>query len=813
MQKKLFIIFIVLLVTFQAYTQGIIYVKPNNNSLNTGKNWNEAYNSINEALINSKAGNQIWVTQGFYLPTNKIDRNIAYEIKKGVKLYGGFIGNETSINQRNISLNKTTLSADIGVKNDSTDNSYNIIRCIDCDSTNLIDGFYLKNGAANNQEPLVDVYSNKKCGGAIYVDGTSINSNFPIISNCNFQNNSSSQYGGAIFFANLKDVAVTTILKNCSFVKNSSFAGGGIYIYDAFQKTSKNLIDSCYFEANTAQTGASIYFYLQNKTLAYSISNSAFKLNSAKLEGGAIYLESYGTEKGDIKIVNSQFDKNFALNGSSISCFTSNSNNKFTFENLAFTNHKSGNIVSFYPSNKEDVEIKHCIFKDNSVLRSIYGSNEKIINSTFLNNIDSAGITESQSNYSAKIYNSVFINNSNVFTCFGNDKQSAKLDAYNCLFYNNKQILSSGGYTSPFDPNKKNYIFSVGNFYNCIFQDNNKLDKEIFSGQSTINLFNCGIDTDSIGLYLRKKNLGGKISISGNSNITDKFIDANLHLLPCSPAINAGNNAYATGNTSDLDGKPRIAHKKIDIGPYEFQDFKINTYVTKPTFCTSKQGSFSPILKGNCSSLPTIAWENTQKQTGSGGEKLSAGVYTFFVKDTNGCADTLKNITIEDKGVISADFNIFNTSGTNAKNGSITVKNVNNGKAPFKYVWSNGDTTKTIQSLKAGDYNLTITDANGCVFSTTLTVKAASATSDIFLQNISIMPNPASDKITFSYDVSQFEKELFVTFYDLQGKVILAKQKIKNKEKIDISSLAKGLYFWQITDNQFFTKINKIVIQ
>ena len=177
------------------------------------------------------------------------------------------------------------------------------------------------------------------------------------------------------------------------------------------------------------------------------------------------------------------------------------------------------------------------------------------------------------------------------------------------------------------------------------------------------------------------------------------------------------------------------------------------------------------------------------------------------------CADTLKNITIEDKGVISADFNIFNTSGTNSKNGSITVKNVNNGKAPFKYIWSNGDTTKTIQSLKAGDYNLTITDANGCVFSTTLTVKAASATSDIFLQNISATPNPASEKITFSYDVSQFEKEFFVTFYDLQGKVILAKQKIKNKEEIDVSTLARGLYFWQITDNQYFTKINKIVIQ
>jgi len=60
----------------------------------------------------------------------------------------------------------------------------------------------------------------------------------------------------------------------------------------------------------------------------------------------------------------------------------------------------------------------------------------------------------------------------------------------------------------------------------------------------------------------------------GVGNITNEpiFVDGlngNLRLQPNSPCINAGNNAYVSGNT-DLDGNPRIVCGKVDMGAYEF---------------------------------------------------------------------------------------------------------------------------------------------------------------------------------------------------------------------------------------------------
>jgi len=57
-------------------------------------------------------------------------------------------------------------------------------------------------------------------------------------------------------------------------------------------------------------------------------------------------------------------------------------------------------------------------------------------------------------------------------------------------------------------------------------------------------------------------------------------------------------------------------------------------------------------------------------------------------------------------------------------NGSILL-NVNGGLPPYTYQWSNGATSENLNNLSAGNYHLTISDANGCSSSATIALTDA----------------------------------------------------------------------------------------
>ena len=92
---------------------------------------------------------------------------------------------------------------------------------------------------------------------------------------------------------------------------------------------------------------------------------------------------------------------------------------------------------------------------------------------------------------------------------------------------------------------------------------------------------------------------------------------------------------------------------------------------------------------------------------------LAAGNYSVTVTDANGCS-SVQNVTITEPnaltGSISSQTNVACNGGTD---GSATAT-ATGGTAPYTYLWSNASTTATATGLAAGNYNVTITDANGC---------------------------------------------------------------------------------------------------
>lgn len=103
---------------------------------------------------------------------------------------------------------------------------------------------------------------------------------------------------------------------------------------------------------------------------------------------------------------------------------------------------------------------------------------------------------------------------------------------------------------------------------------------------------------------------------------------------------------------------------------------------------------------------------------------LIAGEYCVTVSDVNGCA-TQTCITLTEPATLSVS-----ATSTNADCGQATGTidaNVLGGSAPYTYAWSNGSTNEDLTQVGVNDYDVVVTDLNGCTVMTTAAVTGAPA--------------------------------------------------------------------------------------
>ena len=91
---------------------------------------------------------------------------------------------------------------------------------------------------------------------------------------------------------------------------------------------------------------------------------------------------------------------------------------------------------------------------------------------------------------------------------------------------------------------------------------------------------------------------------------------------------------------------------------------------------------------------------------------LGAGWYSVTVTDANGCTAT-SGADILEPALL--DVSVLVT--VNAATAQVT-----GGTPAYAYNWSNGATTSTVNGLVAGNYQLTVTDANGCTSTANFTI-------------------------------------------------------------------------------------------
>jgi len=149
----------------------------------------------------------------------------------------------------------------------------------------------------------------------------------------------------------------------------------------------------------------------------------------------------------------------------------------------------------------------------------------------------------------------------------------------------------------------------------------------------------------------------------------------------------------------------------------------LNSAITNSTdvSCFGFCDGTATVTAGGGTAPYTYSWNDGANQTTATATGLCPGNYSVDVLDANLCLQTL-NVTINEPAEIILSSSVVDAF-CNTATGSATVNITSGGVGTFSYSWTpGGQTTATATNLTPGTYDATVTDADGCIQTTSATV-------------------------------------------------------------------------------------------
>lgn len=583
-----------------------------------GASWATAYNRLQDAMgiaVRSRGVvAEIWVASGTYKPDGGSgDRLRSFRLINGVSIYGGFAGTETLLSQRNPTVNVTTLSGDIGIAGNRSDDSYHVVTGANLAASAVLDGFTVTRGNADQPWP-------HDGGGGIRNPCGS-----PTIVNCRFIDNrgtyggaahhefgGTTHYIGCTFDANqavnsggaTNDYGSTPIYENCTFSNNSAPDHGAMNVAGSAAITLSN----CVFSGNSANWGGAIGVYGASATLTgCTFSNNSslnggggliagggsvvnagacqFNTNTAVF-GGGVYTHSGGL----LTLTNCSFDHNSAAPGGAIHTYGANptiSRCTFTQNSAGSGGSGGGGAISMYAGSLPD--ISYCTFDGNSagccggavyasqsdptIRRCVFVANAAnfgagawfdatagslVRDSAFYRNVANfyGGAVHCTNAAAPKLVNCVFTGNTGYIGGVAWNVSGSHPSWINCSMAGNSAGWLTGGIND--DTSNSSVLNSI------LWQnsDSTGASQDVQYG---------GVNNVPVIRFSIVQGWTGSLGGVGNNGSNPLFVDANgadnvfgtsddnLRLSLGSPAIDSGENASVpAGITSDYDANKRF---------------------------------------------------------------------------------------------------------------------------------------------------------------------------------------------------------------------------------------------------------------
>jgi hypothetical protein len=249
-----------------------------------GTSWDDAFTNIQAGIDSAYAAAmilgscEVWVASGTYRSYVSDFTDTIY-LRSKVQVYGGFEGDETDLDQRDIEGNETILD---GRDELALNSSYHVVMGAD---QGELDGFTITGGHANGPTP-------HHRGGGIYT-----NSTFTTIRNCTFRDNRAIEGGAAFLYDGSPEG--NTRIERCLFEENHAERGGAMFVLNGFAE----IADVEFLHNTSSDLGGAVYLKSVFGDCSPTFSDVVIDGNISQQDGGGVFIDNCDPALTDLKIV------------------------------------------------------------------------------------------------------------------------------------------------------------------------------------------------------------------------------------------------------------------------------------------------------------------------------------------------------------------------------------------------------------------------------------------------------------------------------------------------------------------------------